>query len=190
MYSAKSFIETPKAGGVKIPVGIHSGVSFSGIIKEPKWFDIQFSNDEGRSIYKRVFAPTGSRQRDGESIQDSILREEENCMKALTEVMVAVLDKEVVENFTAPTFSAFVEGATYLLNMTKGVKVNIKVVPDYKEKIFPELPYSRFVEKHVVGEEPKLKFSKKDLEDIETMVENREKENSKESEVEKTDTLF
>ncbi len=190
MYSAKEFRNTPSSGGVKIPVGIHTNITFNGIVKEPKWFDINFGNDEGRSIHKRVFAPTGSRQKENETIQDSIIREEENGIKTLVEVMDAVLGAEVADNFTAPTYAAFVEGAIFLLNQAKGAKVNLKVVPDYKEKMFPELPFSRFVEKPVEGGVSKLKLSKKELEDIQTMVENRQKENDKEAEVENTGGLF
>jgi hypothetical protein len=175
MFSAKEF-NKPAGGGIKIPVGVHEGVTFSGVTKEKTWYDISFHNSDGRSIYKRLFEPSGSNPKEGETVTEAIQREQERNARILTEVMYAVLDKEIVDNFSAPTYQAFVDGAVFYLNPKKGASVNLKVIPDYKEKKYPELPLRNFVEAHVTGQAPSLKMSKKELDDVEKMMKKREEE--------------
>lgn len=88
--------------------------------------------------------------------------------------MEAVLGKEVVDSFEATDYKAFIASASAMLNPKKGSKVNLKVVPDRKEAKYPDLPaYGTYVEQHVEGVPTKLKYSKKELEAIETMERNR-----------------
>lgn len=180
MYNAKDF-NKPQGGGVKVPVGIHEGITFSGVTKEPTWVDVSFHNSDGRSIYKRLFNPTGSAPKEGETVTEALQREQERNARVLTEVMYAVVDAEVVDNFSAPTYQAFVDGALFYLQQKKGALVNLKVVPDYKEKKYPELPLSRFVEKHVPGEATTLAFSKAQQSDVEKMMARRDSESPKAS---------
>lgn len=182
MFSAKDY-NKPAGNGVKIPVGIHEGITFSGVTKEKTWYDVTFHNSDGRSIYKRLFEPTGANPKtaEGETIAEALQREQERNARILTEVMYAVVDKDVVDNFSAPTYQAFVEGAVYYLNQKKGALVNLKVVPDYKEKIYPELPYRNFVEAHIPEQPTTLKMSKKEQEDVEKMLKKRAEDNAPES---------
>lgn len=175
MFSAKE-LNRPVGGGIKVPVGIHEGVTFSGIVKEKTWYDILFHNADGRSIYKRLFEPTGSNPKEGETVLEAQQREQERNARILTEVMYAVLDKELVDAFSAQSYAAFVDGAVFYLTPKKGTLVNLKVIPDYKEKKYPELPLRDFVEKHVAGEPSKLKMSKKEQADIEKMMQKREED--------------
>lgn len=88
--------------------------------------------------------------------------------------MTALLSPEVVENFEAPDYKTFVAGAALLLQGQKGRKINLKVVPDWKEGIYPDLPsYGTYVEKYVAGVPSTLKFSKKEIDAIALMEEKR-----------------
>lgn len=179
MFSAKEF--NKPTGGVKIPVGIHEGVTFGGVIKEKTWMDITFYNNDGRSIHTRLFEPSGNRPKEGETVAEALQREQERNARTLTDVMYAVMDAEAVDAFTAPTYQAYQDGALFYLAQKKGALVNIKVVPDYKEKMYPELPSYGFVEAHVPGQPSKLMMSKKDQAAIELMLKRREDENTKSS---------
>lgn len=88
--------------------------------------------------------------------------------------MEAILGKDVVDNFEAVDYKGFIASASAMLNSKKGTKVNLKVVPDRKEQKYPDLPsYGTYVEAHTAGVPTKLKYSKKELEAIETMERNR-----------------
>jgi len=80
---------------------------------------------------------------------------------------------EVVETFEASDYTEFVAKASALLNQYKNVPVNLKVVPDYKEKMYSDLPdFGSYVEKHEVGSETRLKFSAKETAAISEMEQN------------------
>lgn len=174
MYNAKELNKPQGGTGVKIPVGIHEGITFSGVVKESTWIDINFHNNDGRSIYKRLFNPSGSKPKENETVSDALQREQERNARILSEVMYAVMDAEIVDAFTAPTYQAFVDGALFYLQQKKGALVNLKVVPDYKEKKYPDLPLSSFVEKHVPGTPTTFTFSKGQQGDIAKMLAQRE----------------
>lgn len=88
--------------------------------------------------------------------------------------MTALLAPEVVEQFEATDYKSFIAGAALLLNGQKGVKINLKVVPDWKEGIYPDLPsYGTYVERYVAGVPATLKFSKKEAEAIAQMEDKR-----------------
>lgn len=97
--------------------------------------------------------------------------------------MEALLGSEVVETFGAADYKGFISAATLLLTPLKGTEVNLKVVPDWKEGIFPDLPMTRFVEKFQSGVTPQIRFSKKEEESVEAMLakRNAEKEESVET---------
>jgi hypothetical protein len=162
---AKLFLNSDNGtGGTKIPVGIHEGtVVFSGLVTDQTWTDILFSEPTtGRAIHKRLFMPTGSKPKDGETIQDAYNREQKRNLGQITDLMLVFLGPEIVETFEATDYKEFVAKAALLLGAHKNVPVNLKVIPDYKEKMYPELPYSRYVERHNPGSETGLKLSKDD----------------------------
>lgn len=172
MLQASLFKDTPmqSTGGTKVPVGVHNGgVFFQGLNNEAGWTDINFTSKDGRSIHKRLFTPTGSFAKSGENIQDAYNREVDRNLKSLVHVMEALLGAEVVETFGAADYKGFISAATLLLTPLKGTEVNLKVVPDWKEGVFPDLPMTRFVEKHQEGVAPQIRFSKKEEEAVAEM---------------------
>lgn len=90
-------------------------------------------------------------------------------MKSLVSVMEALLGLDVVETFGAPDYKGFMTGASTLLNPLKGLEVNLKVVPDWKEGIYPDLPMTKFVEKYQEGTPTNLRFYKKEEEAVAAM---------------------
>ena len=179
-YQAKLFAAEIAAdnqgGGIKIPVGLHTdgSVMFNGLTTESTWTDINYANQGGRSLHKRLFTPTGASPLEGESITDAKSREESRNIGHIVQVMVAVLDPAVVDAFEAGDYKSFVAGASLLLNDKKGTKVNLKVIPDRKEQKYPDVPsYGTYVERHIPGGVSSLKFSKKELEAISLMESNR-----------------
>lgn len=87
--------------------------------------------------------------------------------------MEALLGAEVVETFGAADYKGFIAAATLLLTPLKGTEVNLKVVPDWKEGIYPDLPMTRFVEKYQAGVTPQIRFSKKEEETVDAMIAKR-----------------
>jgi hypothetical protein len=84
--------------------------------------------------------------------------------------MTELLSPEIVEAFSAVDYKSFVSSAAALLNQQKGTPVNLKVVPDYKEQKYPDLPkYGTYVEKYKDGVPTNLTFSKKELEAVAAM---------------------
>jgi hypothetical protein len=168
MFKASEFEALGNSGGTKISVGIYNGgVFFQGISQESGWIDINFSSSQGKVLHKRLFTPTGSSPLVGESLTDALLREQKRNLGVLVHVMSALLPKEVVDSFEAPTYDAFVKQASSLLGAQRGAEINLKVVPDNKEGKYPDIPsYPGFMEKHISGVQTSLKYSKKELERI------------------------
>lgn len=170
MYQAKLFQDEPQTsgGGTKIKIGIHADgdVTFGGVLQETGWSDILFLKGD-RSIHKRLFTPSGASPKEGEGIKDALLREEERNLRAIVEVMRALLEPELVENFQAPDYRGFLLSSFTLLNSKKGMPVNLKVVPDWREAKYPDLPLSRFVEKHIPGKACGLFYTKTEIERFE-----------------------
>ncbi len=192
MYQATMFKEESySGGGSKIPVGIHTGnIVFNGLSTDSTWTDINFSEvATGKVIHKRLFVPTGGNPKEGESIQDAYNREVTKNLKHIVHIMTALLGDEAVASFSAEDYKTFVANAASLLNEQKGTAVNLKVVPDYKEKMYPELPsYGNYVEK--AGGVSRLSFSKKELEAISEMSANRAKKDDGAMSQEDVDSLI
>lgn len=157
--------------GTKIPVGIHIGtITFDGIVPDPTWgADIKFSEPAtGKSIYKRLFTPTGSKPQidKGETVQQAKDREIARNLSHVTQLLQAFLGTEFAAEFGASSYDAYLASAIAVLSPFKGSKVNLKVVPD-RTGAYPDLPsYGTYVEKHIPGEESKLKFKPAEQESI------------------------
>lgn len=84
------------------------------------------------------------------------------------------LGKDVVDNFEATDYNSFIASASVMLNAKKGTKVHLKVVPDWKEQKYPDLPtYGTYVEILTEGKPTTLEFSKDELKAIGVMELNR-----------------
>lgn len=116
--------------------------------------------------------PTGGNPKEGETIEQAYQREVAKNLRHVVHVMSALLGDEAIAQFSADDYKTFIANASQLLNEVKGTAINLKVIPDYKEAMYPEIPpYGRYVEK--AGGDLTLSFSKKELEAVEKMVANR-----------------
>lgn len=167
MIQSKLYFEDGPAGGSKIPVGIHTGnVLFDGLQINDKYADIKFVDTKGRTIHHRLFHPSGSYLRDKETVQDAIKREsDKNLSLLINQTMRRLLGDELVSAVTANNYEEYLPKAAALLESKKGALVNLKVVPDYKENKYPELPLYDYVELNT-GEETKLAFTPGQLDAI------------------------
>lgn len=164
------FTKELPSGGSKIPVGIHTGnVSFSGITFEDGYYDINFTSDSGQTIHRRLFKPTGNKPKEGETVTEAMLREEGRNITSLADLLKVLLGEETAAQVSAPDYNSFMAKAMLILNNSKGIKVNLKVVPDYRENKYPELPAYRYVERFEEGKGTELAFTKKETEAIEKM---------------------
>jgi len=156
-------------GGSKIPVGIHSKVMFMGVVQDGSYVDINFQNDSGQQIHKRLFTPDGSRPKEGESAAEAIERQQTNNLKHLVHMLRVVYGDDAVQSIEAPTYDKFIEKCVTLLNPKKGFLVNLKVVFDRSGK-WPDLGFfpSSYVEAFTEGKEVSLKFTKTEQEAINT----------------------
>lgn len=182
-FSAKTYVEEPRGGGSKIPVGIHSDVSFEGLKKDTGWWDLVFSNSTGRSIHKRLFNPDASKTREvfvegqdekvKETPAQALERQQAANFKHVVYVM-RIVTPEAVEKFTADTYDAFMAKASKLFETIKGIKVHLKVLPDYKDLKYPEISsYTGYLELNTGGPTT-LEFSKKESISVGEMLAKRE----------------
>lgn len=179
MIQSKLYFEDGPAGGSKIPVGIHSGdILFDGLQINDKYTDIKFVDKKGRTIHHRLFRPSGLYLRDKETVQEAITREtDKNLGILINQTMRRLLGDELVEAVSAATYDEYLAKAAALLESKKGVEVNLKVVPDYKENKYPELPMYDYVELHT-GEPTKLAFTPGQLDAISKRVSKKDTSSS------------
>jgi hypothetical protein len=166
MIQAKMFFEdTLPTGGSKIPVGIHTGVMFMGLVKADGHCDINFQNASGQVIHKRLFVPDGGKPKEGESAADAIERQTGNNIKHVVHLLREIYGDEAVAQLEAPTYDKFIDKALVLLNPKKGFLVNLKVTPDRTGK-YSDLGFfpTSYVEAFVEGKECQLRFTKKEQE--------------------------
>lgn len=123
---------------------------------------------EGRSIHKRLFVPNGAFQLEGETIQQAYDRERDRNLAQVVKLLREFVG-EAVGELQAEDYRSFMSKAIVMLAPYKGQKVNLKVVPDNKEKRYPDLPNREYVEKHVPGTPSKLWLSKREVEEIQKM---------------------
>lgn len=103
--------------------------------------------------------------KEGESLEDAKSRDVNERLAHIVKFMDIFLGKEVVDSFAAPNFKSFAEKAAAMLNDSIGNNtVNIKLIYD-KDGVFSTFPtFPNYIEKHVPGQEPTIKFSNWELE--------------------------
>jgi len=170
MIQAKLYFEnTLSTGGSKIPVGIHKGVMFMGLVKDTGFCDINFQNSAGQVIHKRLFTPDGSKPKEGESAADAIERQTGNNIKHVVHLLREIYGDESVSQLEAPTYDKFIDKALVLLNPKKGFLVNLKVTLDRTGK-YSDLGFfpTSYLEAFVEGKESQLRFSKREQEALDS----------------------
>jgi len=98
--------------------------------------------------------------KENETETQALERKKKEYLAFIVRHMQIFCPKEVVDTFSAPTFEEFAKRGVELLQEHKdSTKVNLKLIPDadLEYSTFPNFP--SYIEKHVEGEEPKLKFS-------------------------------
>lgn len=157
MFDPKNY--KPKAGN--IPVGIHSGIEFTSVVKQDGWLDVTVTDPLTKnSLRKRLFYPSG-KVFDNETPQEAREREETRFLGYLFGLLsLFISEEDYAKLVSTPTFDKAVEYVIKQLTPHLGKKLNIKVVPT-KTLEFSELPsYIGALEAHVEGEEPTLMYSK------------------------------
>jgi hypothetical protein len=178
MFQAKLIFESDLASVGSIPVGIHEGVTFSGLVKDGDSIDITFIDTEKRFARKRLFKPTGAMPFEKadkvmETPAEALEREQHRNVVALTYVLSVVGDEASIDKLTAKTYTEFAEKAITITNGFKGTKVNLKVVPKVTKKkeggttVYANIPaYNGYMELYTEGVPSTLNFSQKELKDI------------------------
>lgn len=172
MIQAKLYFEnTLSTGGSKIPVGIHQGVMFMGLVKDDGFIDINFQNSAGQVIHKRLFTPDGQRPKEGESAADAIERQTGNNIKHVVHLLREMYGDDAVSQLEAPTYDKFIDKALTLVNPKKGFLVNLKVTLDRSGK-YSDLGFfpTSYMEAFVEGKECQLRFTKREQEALDSSV--------------------
>ena len=171
MYQASMFFENSlPTGGSKIPVGIHKGVMFMGLVKGEGFYDLKFQNSAGQDIHKRLFNPDGSKPKEGESPAEAIQRQTGNNLKHVVHLLRVIYGDDAISKIEAPTYEDFMKKAINLTNSQKGFLVNLKVTLDRTNK-YSDLGFfpASYMEAFVEGQESQLRFSKKEQEALDSV---------------------
>jgi hypothetical protein len=159
------FFENLKGSVQKIPVGIHT-VKFAGITFNGSYVDINFEDNEGRRLHKRLFDPFNVDSVSVGSVQEKIDENVKRNLTLLVTILRTVASDDVARGLDFPSYDEFIKGVSTILDEYRGTLVNIKVVPDWRERRYPELAKYGFIEKYQEGVEPTLKFSEKQVQEI------------------------
>lgn len=172
-YQANLIFEqelTPKKGN-KIPFGIHSGCKVKSIEVTPEYVDLNFEDSEGRYNNKRLWAPKGNYPRDikledgttrQETEAEAKTREEKSAITHVVKLLHIFLGAEKLNKITGNTYQEFMENAAKALtpSVLSSKLVNLKLIYDSEGVYAVFGNYPDYVEEHIPGEAPLLKYSK------------------------------
>lgn len=180
MIQSKLYFEdTLPTGGSKIPIGIHEGVMFMGVVKDAGFCDINFQNSQGQVIHKRLFTPDGSKPKEGESAAEAVERQTGNNLKHVVHLLRIIYGDDSAAQVEAPTYDKFMDKVISLVNPKKGFLVNLKVTPDRTGK-YSDLGFfpTSYLEAFVEGTPTQLRFTKREQETLNSSaVESKKDEN-------------
>lgn len=163
------------ASGSRIPAGIHTNVTITGLELGPNYVDIFLEDSEGREQKDRQFFPDKDRLNvpSGQTLEQAFTKEVQDRVDKLVQYMqVFMSDDELAAISTQMSavgidrgFEVLAKKAVEILpSRLHSAKVNIKLIPD-KDLKWPEFPrYPLYVEKFVEGQEPTLKYTTWELE--------------------------
>jgi len=153
----------------KIPVGIHTNVAVTSVVKGDNYVDINFEDPEGRKHNKRLWAPNGNYPvtKDGvtETTAQALTREEGARLAHIVKLLHIFLGEEGLAKFPALDYEPFVDRAIKELTPKLSTKkVNVKLIydSDGMYSVFGNFP--DYIEEYVENQAPKLKYSKWELE--------------------------
>lgn len=168
LFSGKSVLGARRksTGGKKLPIGIHEGVTLEPATMGDNYFDIHVSNEAGEVQNKRIWFPDENKiyVKQDETFEEAVKRDTLDRLEHLVSLVEVAWDKEVAEGIQAGSFKEFCEIVLELVNKKEGMKINVKLIYD-KAGDYSEFPYfTPYLEKHVEGQKPTLRFSKYELE--------------------------
>lgn len=172
-YQANLIFEqelTPKKGN-KIPFGIHAACKVTSVDVTPEYVDLNFEDSEGRYNNKRLWAPKGNyprdiKQPDGtvttETAEDAKTREEKSAITHIVKLLHIFLGAEKLNKVSGETYQGFMENAAKALTpaVLSSKLVNLKLIYDSEGVYAVFGNYPDYVEEHIPGQAPTLKYSK------------------------------
>lgn len=164
------FNNTLRVNSSKIPVGIHTNCTVESVVLGDKFFDINFKNDVGEVHNKRLWAPNGNYPKkldDGtiETKEMAVTREEVNNLAHVIKLIHIFLGDEGISKFPALEYEAFLKKAVEVLTPKLSTQtVNLKLIYDADGMYSTFGNFPDYMERHIEGVEPNLKFSKWELE--------------------------
>ena len=171
-YQASMIFEnTVGKTGTKIPFGIHTNCEVTSVEVGENFVDINFKDSENRTHNKRLWDANGNyprKDKDGnftETKQQAIEREETQNLAHIVKLLHIYLGDEGISKFPALEYEEFIEKAIKVLTpKLASKKVNLKLIYDSEGmySVFGNFP--DYIEECVEGEEPRIKFTKWELE--------------------------
>lgn len=165
-YQASIIFENELKGGTKMGVGIHSKCNFDGMAKGDDYYDLNFSDSDGKVQNKRLWQPKGNFPRKDKSGMitetqvEAKQREEKDNLKVVVKLLSIFVGKENLSSITG-SYEEMMDKAMGILNSKKSTKkLNLKLILDSAgvystfSNSFPD-----YIEEHVEGELPKLTFT-------------------------------
>jgi len=176
-YQANLIFEqelTPRKGS-KIPFGIHTACKVTSIDVTPEYVDLNFEDSEGRHNNKRLWSPKGNyprdiKQPDGtthkETEEEAKTREEKSAITHIVKLLHIFLGAEKLNKISGNTYQEFMENAAKALTpaVLSSRLVNLKLMYDGEGVYAVFGNYPDYVEEHIPGQAPTLKYSKWELE--------------------------
>jgi len=167
MYSAKKIQEeTGSTSASKMGSGFHTNVQLTNIDVTPgQYVDIHFKNDNGEIHHRRIWPPNPDmiNPRDGESLEEAKVRDEQERLGVITDVLSIVSDN--LDDFSAPTYDQYMLKAKQeIMSNLADVRFNIKLIPTKNGK-YSEFPrYGKWITEYSEDKPHGLKYSKWELE--------------------------
>lgn len=162
MLFAKEVLVNSGSRTEKIPVGVHTACEVTSVETGDNYIDFNYRDAEGRVNNKRVWYPdiTKINQLPDEDIKAAFNRVTQENLAHIVKHMHIFLTTDEINSFAAPDFVSFAVKAAAMISPKVGnKKVNLKVILDYNGEFTAFGRYPDYVEEHVPGEEPKLKFT-------------------------------
>ncbi len=160
-----------KGGGKKLPIAIHSKINLQDIVIEETYVDLIFEDKAtGQSIHKRLFVPDVSKikePRKGYTVQETLQLRTEEAGYHLVDLVTKMISEDAVENLTGSDLKELARSTKTLVMPVKDTAfLNLKVISTEDGKYADISNFPGYLERFVEGQEPKLKFSPKEIKNM------------------------
>lgn len=144
--------------GTKIPFGIHTDCTLNGIEITDEYIDLHFGDSKGRTHNSRMWAPNGKFPRDGETVNDAIVREKKDNLSQLAKLVTIFSDRSKVATTGTDYISKAKAMAAAVLPLKDTKKLNLKLIYD-SDGVYSKFPKWGYFEECVEGQAPTLKYT-------------------------------